>query len=415
MNVSLLNKVLRLLLIYGVVCVAGSCQNKEIENVSPPSPFKVLESYSFSQKIPVFQVRLMASLLNLPSHINQRFQHDIRIYRLIYRSKYQNNNIRGSGIVIIPDNFSNPPILSAQRGTIFASKEAPSRFFFSLNNFAGNPTGFEILASLGYIVVIADLFGFGASENVFHPYLLKEPSARASYDMLQATVEFLEAEKISFDKKLFLTGYSQGGYTTLALQELLEKEPIPLLSLTAVTAGAGPYNIEKTMEEIIKDTLYENPAFLIYVFHAYNQHYGTDYLRSIIFQPEVADKIPILFNRQNTLGTINAALSKRLDSVFVPNFLNDLRKKRQIAWLRVFRENHTDNFTPQTPLRLFHSLSDEVVPVAVSREAYRNFLNRDANAVVSFFPTNTSSHATGISPMLLHSILWFDSLKMYPK
>ena len=36
----------------------------------------------------------------------------------------------------------------------------------------------EIIASLGYVVVIADYPGFGESSQIPHPYLIKEPTVQ---------------------------------------------------------------------------------------------------------------------------------------------------------------------------------------------------------------------------------------------
>ncbi len=61
-----------------------------------------------------------------------------------------------------------------------------------------------------------------------------------SYDMLKATKEFLTNEEVKANNKLFLLGYSEGGYATLALQKYLEDKGD--LSITHSLPGAGAYN-----------------------------------------------------------------------------------------------------------------------------------------------------------------------------
>ena len=52
----------------------------------------------------------------------------------------------------------------------------------------------ELIASLGYIVVISDYPGFGASVSIPHPYLVKEPTVMSLIDNLRAVKELAGSE-----------------------------------------------------------------------------------------------------------------------------------------------------------------------------------------------------------------------------
>ncbi|HDJ34282.1 MAG TPA: phospholipase, partial [Bacteroidetes bacterium] len=82
----------------------------------------------------------------------------------------------------------------------------------------------QSVASMGYVVVIADYIGFGASEQIFHPYLHRESTVQCLVDMLRAVDEFWEdvSTEITPLNSYYLIGYSQGGWSTLALLSALE-------------------------------------------------------------------------------------------------------------------------------------------------------------------------------------------------
>lgn len=172
------------------------------------------------------------------------FKYSVSLYRLNYPTiDGYGKKVIASGVIAIPSKGINmpSPLLSFQHGTIFQDKEAPSN---DLN--AGAPPA--ILASLGYITVAADYVGYGQSKGKAHPYLLKKPSARAVTDFIKHATHWLKQTNISLNKQLFLTGYSEGGYVTMAAHQALQARPIAGLNLTASIPAAGPYHISRTLK-----------------------------------------------------------------------------------------------------------------------------------------------------------------------
>ena len=76
----------------------------------------------------------------------------------------------------------------------------------------------EMIASMGYVVVIADYPGFGEPRpGLPHPYLIKEPTVQSLVDILFAVKELaiLTLPGITLKNEYYLLGYSQGGWATL--------------------------------------------------------------------------------------------------------------------------------------------------------------------------------------------------------
>lgn len=51
-----------------------------------------------------------------------------------------------------------------------------------------------------------------------HPYLLAAPSAAAVIDLLTAAKYWRQTQRILDNKQLFLAGYSEGAYVSMATQ-----------------------------------------------------------------------------------------------------------------------------------------------------------------------------------------------------
>ena len=93
-------------------------------------------------------------------------------------------------------------------------------------------------AAQGYIVVAPNYAGYEASSLDYHPYLNLEQQAQDVVDALTAARKGFAAVGASASQALFVTGYSQGGYVSMAAQRKLQLDGTP------ATAGAhlsGPY------------------------------------------------------------------------------------------------------------------------------------------------------------------------------
>lgn len=95
-----------------------------------------------------------------------------------------------------------------------------------------------IYAAQGYIVVAPNYAGYESSPLPYHPYLNLDQQAKDMVDALTAARKGFAATGATASAKLFVSGYSQGGFVSMATQRALQ------LAGTPVTAGAhlsGPY------------------------------------------------------------------------------------------------------------------------------------------------------------------------------
>lgn len=194
---------------------------------------------------------------------------DINVYKMVYKTTVKGQTINASGLICVPVTPGDYPVLSFQNGTNTVNANAPSLAPSSLSY-----QMVEIMASMGFIVVIADYPGFGESMQIPHPYLVKEPTVQSLVDMLYATKELASSEipGITLKDEYYLLGYSQGGWATLALHKALELDYSTDFNLKGSVCGAGPYNISLLMQNMLSAPTYSMPVYLGYILNAYTYY-----------------------------------------------------------------------------------------------------------------------------------------------
>ncbi len=159
----------------------------------------------------------------------------VRLYRVTYASvipERGNKPTVATGLLAVPDTSATEfPMLSYQHGTVYAREQVPSfpdqspETQLVLAQFAGQ----------GYVVIGADYFGLGLSREP-EGFMVKGSHQQATHDMLSAARVVLAQMKLS-TTRLFLGGWSQGGFVTMALLERLEGVGVPVAG-AATASGA---------------------------------------------------------------------------------------------------------------------------------------------------------------------------------
>lgn len=267
-------------------------------------------------------------------------------YRLTYTTTDKDGTeVTASGLVSVPAKAAGAasPVLSYQHATTFHNNQAPS-----LKVEAVEPP--LVLASLGYIVVSPDYVGFGASHGTEHPYLTATPTAQAVIDMLTAAETWRRSQGIVDNRQLFLVGYSEGGYATMAAHRAIHLQGGALKSqLQAAVPGAGPYDVLKTLDEQLDRVRTLLPPL----------GYVLDPERLASAPESVRNEVRRLLLRQ----MVPADGDVRYQSLFIDRYLANDR-----AALAAEHSVHL-GWAPSVPVHLFHGRGDLTVPYAASESA----------------------------------------------
>jgi pimeloyl-ACP methyl ester carboxylesterase len=325
-------------------------------------------------------------------------------YTIHYRTTFKGKSIEASGVLYLPDGSAEAaPLISLQHGTEFLKANAPS--------VSTEATGMEYFASAGYIAFMPDFIGYGVSDDIFHPYYDQTSSALCVVDMIKAVKEYLVANQIAFSDKLFLAGYSEGGYVTLAAAKEIDNHAEHGLEVTAVAAGAGGYELSDMLTSIAGGSYYAYPSYLAFVLMSYNYTYDWNKPASYFFNTPYAAAVDTYLNGQYSGNFINGKLTTDVASLLNPVFYDQLQLADGEGQLKLaLADNSIDGWKTDLPVRLYHGTSDEIIPFSNSELTLESFKTADATAI-SLTPISGGTHGSSFLPMLRDFVPWFEAMR----
>ncbi len=396
-----------------ILVVLHGCQINE--DTPDPDARQVLVSYSKIQTSAILQL-VLDPLLSLFHEFDDQViqnltQYDFNIYKVVYKTTYRGVEKQASGACIIPEtNGVAVPIASYQHGTIFNENKAPSNFtnIFDLNMVEMLLP--MVVSSSGFICAVPDYIGYGASGDVIHPYHHQESTANACVDMLRAVKEMCQELQVNFQEKYFLFGYSEGGYATLAALKKLQAEYAGQFPITACAAGAGAYDLSNTIVWYLQQQTISGPAFLAFVFAAYNDVYGWSRPLCEIFKSPYCDRIAAgLFDGSYSEDQVASQLTSQTQDLFTSTFLADFFGNGEQTVKAALLENSVYwGWFPTCPTRLYQGTADKIVPPFNASNATNAFMAAGATAV-TYYPLNGLTHETAAVPCFKDMIQWFKS------
>jgi pimeloyl-ACP methyl ester carboxylesterase len=337
----------------------------------------------------------LGEVTGLPPGLAPFVNYDISVYRIVYRTADTDDTpVLASGALVVPEETMPLPLMSFQHGTLGSESDAPS-YFTSESYFAT-----VVYASTGYIIALPDYLGYGSSKNIDHPYEHGHSLATAARDMLRAVREFdVSTNKFRADNKLFLTGYSQGGYATMALLKLLEEDHSDEFIVTASTAGAGAYNKSGFARHILEwdgELRYLNN--FLWVLDTYDRVYGLNRGAGYYFNEPYS----------TVIGSGGVFDNEQLNpqELFTETFRDGILSGADNIFIDVLADNDNYDWRPRSPLQLYHGTNDDYVFYFNSEDAYEAMVNRGANQV-ELIPIQDGDHDTTVFDYLMGTILFF--------
>lgn len=352
--------------------------------------------------------------------ITSSFGHDAKYDVALYKVQYYTNNIEGeshlaSGLFCLPDNPNEMPLLCYQHGTVNGRFDVPSEL-------AGGFSLGVVFASEGYATVLPDYIGLGDSPGI-HPYIHAESEAWAGLDLFRAAREMQEAIAFTLNDKIFITGYSQGGHASMALQRMIERDQPEGFAVTAGGHCSGPYSVS---EKMIEFTLGEEP----YVYVSYLAWVALSILTTFpdllaayeledIFVADIVPFVEQFRDEEINLADLNTLMLQWLllnnpggfqarellhDSI-VDVIFND--PSHPIS--RAFQRNDLLDWSPQEPTRLFYCTNDDQVTFenAVYADSILNALG--AIDLEAIDVASNEDHGGCVDPAIRATIEFFNS------
>jgi pimeloyl-ACP methyl ester carboxylesterase len=333
---------------------------------------------------------------------------DVTVYKVVYKTTIDGKQIDASGLLCVPSTPGNYPVLSFQNGTNTVNADSPSEN-------AINYQLIEIIASMGYAVVIADYPGFGESFPMPHPYLIAEPTVRSLIDMLFAVKELSvsELDGISLLNEYYLLGYSQGGWATLELHKTIEQDYSTEFNLKGSACGAGPYNIFLLMQGMMSATTYPMPIYIGYIINAYTAYdQFTNPVTDILNEP-YASRLTSLYNGLLSSDQINAQLTTSLSGLITQGFLTGFATSAKYASVKeALNKNSIVPWHSNIPLLLLHGEKDTHVSPSATETMYAGMIQAGTSPeICKKVIVPGVGHGDGAAPCLIQGILFLNNLR----
>jgi len=335
---------------------------------------------------------------------------DIKVFKIVYKTTVNGNQIDASGLIIVPVTTGNYPVLSFQNGTNTLNASSPSESPLDYNYQL-----VELVASMGYVVVFADYPGFGESAQIPHPYLIKEPTVRSLVDLLYTAKEMVSQEfpGISLNDDYYLLGYSQGGWATLALHKALELDYSSDFNLKGSTCGAGPYNIEQLLESMIDKPTYPMPVYLAYIVNAYSAYNQFTNPVGDIFNEPYASRLSTLFTGNLTSAQINSQLTTSISGLITPDFLSGFNTSAKFSSvINALNNNSIEAWHTNKSLLLIHGGNDTSVDPISTESMYSSMIQSGTSPdLCKKVIVPGVDHGDGLIPCMIQGIMFLNNLK----
>jgi pimeloyl-ACP methyl ester carboxylesterase len=326
----------------------------------------------------------------------------VRLYRVTYPSvipERGNKPTVATGLLAVPDTAQITfPMVSYQHGTVYEKQQVPSfpeqspETQLMLAQFAGQ----------GYVLIGADYFGLGLSAES-EGYMVKGSHQQATYDMVTASRAVLDDLKLTTNK-LFLAGWSQGGFVTLAMLEKLEAAGMPVAS--AVTASA-PADVFVALNGFLSfprkiAASWVTTLFILSSF-SYENYYGVPGLARSLLRDEYYEISRKAYAREpfDPAGVPTDLHKLIRPDYFDPLFFANSAYGRLVAAAQAYR------WVIKTPVRTFYGETDEAIRTELGQlpMMYQRAIGNDRVEAVSTGPT---THRGTFAKAVPQWKSWFD-------
>jgi len=332
----------------------------------------------------------------------------VKLYRVKYRTvipEKNNRAVEATGLIVLPDKVAAVyPVVSYQHGTVFTKTEVPSfpeqssETRLMLAQFAGH----------GYILVAPDYIGKGTSTEP-DSYMVKESTIQASYDMLLAARSVLASMKIKTGD-LFLSGWSQGAWSTMVFRNRLEQVGVPIkAAATASTPNDTYLLISKWLNNrtaLDTDWIVGTVALLI---NSYEQYYSLPGLSKAAIKPQYWQTARDFYENKIAWAEVAKVFPKSSKEFLQDSFAEESSLMANRFYRQLF-ENQGYQWRYKTPSRLYYGKADEVVPVYVATlpVAYQQTVGGVPATAV--YAGDIADHRGTFIFGMLDQKQWFDSL-----
>jgi poly(3-hydroxybutyrate) depolymerase len=237
---------------------------------------------------------------------------NIEVHQIRYQTVgAQNEGATASGALMVPTG-TDPTCQGPRPIVLYAHGSSPNKAY-NLAAVNGQDNFEAVLiaaafAAQGYIVVAPNYAGYDTSSLTYHPYLVADQQSKDMIDALTASRKALPvagAPGTTDGGKLFITGYSQGGYVAMATHRALQAAGA---AVTASAPMSGPYTLSAFGDAIFQGQVTQGaPVNVTVLMTSYHKAYGNIYAAPTdVFEARYATGIDALLPSTTPIGDLYA-------------------------------------------------------------------------------------------------------------
>lgn len=326
---------------------------------------QVLVSYSLQESFTKNQLDSVLSVTGFSLPIQP--QYGIDVYQVIYKTPYKHIDslVNVSGIVVIPKNATCPSALGCYAHGSFSRRDQVPSY-----NGPERPIGFFFAGIGGVVTAMPDELGLGDCDSsvLIHTYINKFHSGHACVNIMRAARELAATLSVPLSGEVALTGYSQGGYTSMATAKLIEESYANEFNIIALAPMSGPYDLKVTMVDLmLSNSPYATPAYLPYLLLGYHSVYPSLQQKyptpsQVLKHPYDSIIPPMLYSRNFTLDQVGQFCTQVPRQMIIDSVIAEFEADLNHPLRLILAENDLLDWAPQHPTKIAYCTADEQVP-----------------------------------------------------
>ncbi|MFG2559136.1 hypothetical protein [Streptomyces sp. NPDC048496] len=253
-----------------------------------------------------------------------------------------------------------------------------------------------------------DYLGLGKGPGT-HPYGNPEATVSASVDALRAARSLARRDGRSLDRRVLVSGFSQGGPATMMVGRALQQGVDPYFRLGVLAPIAGPFDLSGFEAASADDKVARSSLYLAYFATAWNRMYGLYDTPDQAFRAPYDKTVDTLFDGDHQASEIAAALPATSKELFTEEFLQQVRNPTGNLQRRLQVMDTTCDWRPEVPVHLFHAKGDKDVSFANSLHCRRQLIAHGADQQLS--DVGEVDHSTTVLKALPQVVREFDTAR----
>lgn len=311
---------------------------------------------------------------------------DVTVAQINYQTigARPSEDANSSGAVLVPSGANCPgpfPLVAYAKGT---DVQKPRTL--------ANPQDGETFvlmafyAAQGYAVVATDYLGYAQSTYAFHPYLHADSEASTVIDSIRAARNAASTLGLTLNGKVMVTGYSQGGHSSMATQRAVERDNAGEINLVAAAHLAGPYNMAASLVAGVNNPIAGAQFFVPFLVTSWQKVYGNVYGKaSDVFNAPYDGYIETLLpNPTLTYTTLVSsgnlpgdAPAVAMSKLFKSSYLSDIATNPNNGTIVAGKKQDLLGWNPKAPTTLCGGAGDPTVVFSIhAMPAYNDFRSR---------------------------------------